>query len=294
MNEVSSPFVEAATYGCLYLSAIFLWVPKMDRIQLWVVALGFSILFGLAGTTLNSVSLLVMAALVLILYCLQNEKYPFLVRMLSAFALFIFGAGLMAHRSMGFDNLLVLNKVLISKDGIPFTLHLYYDQAVLGIFILGFLHERIVTRKEWFKMLKGMSWRAMIVILVVLYASYFFKYVHYDPKFPSSTLLFAVSNLFFICLAEEAFFRGFIQKYLCAVFGRIRFGNGFSILVAASLFGIGHFPGGWHYIILATIAGVGYGWIYYRTQRIEASILTHFTLNMLHFFFFTYPALAKH
>ena len=38
--------------------------------------------------------------------------------------------------------------------------------------------------------------------------------------------------------------------------------------------------------------GLGYGWVYLRTERIEASILTHFLLNCIHFVFFTYPALA--
>jgi len=40
------------------------------------------------------------------------------------------------------------------------------------------------------------------------------------------------------------------------------------------------------------VAGIGYGWAYRRTGRIEASILTHFSLNSLHFLLFTYPALA--
>jgi hypothetical protein len=47
------------------------------------------------------------------------------------------------------------------------------------------------------------------------------------------------------------------------------------------------------YVALATIAGLGYGWIYQRTGRIEASILTHFALNAVHFFAFSYPALQR-
>jgi hypothetical protein len=45
-------------------------------------------------------------------------------------------------------------------------------------------------------------------------------------------------------------------------------------------------------IVLATIAGVGYGWIFWRTNRIEASILTHFLVNTTHILCFTYPARA--
>ncbi|MCI5120133.1 MAG: CPBP family intramembrane metalloprotease [Candidatus Electrothrix sp. AUS4] len=53
-----------------------------------------------------------------------------------------------------------------------------------------------------------------------------------------------------------------------------------------------HYAGGVTYIVLATVAGLGYGWTYLRTEQLEASILTHFLLNCIHFVFFTYPALA--
>jgi len=55
---------------------------------------------------------------------------------------------------------------------------------------------------------------------------------------------------------------------------------------------LAHYMGGNNYILLATVAGVGYGWVYRHTGRIEASILTHFSLNSLHLLLFTYPALA--
>ena len=63
--------------------------------------------------------------------------------------------------------------------------------------------------------------------------------------------------------------------------------------VAAGLFGLVHAGGGPTYVVLATLAGVGYGWVFLRTGRIEASILTHFALNAVHFLGFTYPALAR-
>ncbi len=46
-------------------------------------------------------------------------------------------------------------------------------------------------------------------------------------------------------------------------------------------------------IVLATIAGVGYGWMFWRTNRIEASILAHFLVNTTHILCFTYPALSN-
>ena len=63
------------------------------------------------------------------------------------------------------------------------------------------------------------------------------------------------------------------------------------LLIAGALFGAAHYAGGGPAVVLATIAGIGYGWIYWRTNRIEGSILAHFLLNTTHIVFFTYPAL---
>ncbi len=83
-----------------------------------------------------------------------------------------------------------------------------------------------------------------------------------------------------------------MQKYLMQGLSKIRYGDALAIAVAAVLFGLRHYMGGINYILLATVAGIGYGWAYRHTGRMEASILTHFSLNSLHFLLFTYPALA--
>ena len=63
-------------------------------------------------------------------------------------------------------------------------------------------------------------------------------------------------------------------------------------LIGALLFGVAHIAGGLHYVILATVAGLGYGWVYHKTQRVEACILLHVLLNTVHILFFTYPAIG--
>jgi membrane protease YdiL (CAAX protease family) len=92
-------------------------------------------------------------------------------------------------------------------------------------------------------------------------------------------------------VAEEAFFRGFVQKGLENSLERFRYSSFLAFITASVLFGVAHFMGGLRYVFLATLAGLGYGWVYQQTKRIEASILTHFSLNSVHFLFFTYPAL---
>jgi hypothetical protein len=130
-------------------------------------------------------------------------------------------------------------------------------------------------------------------MLLLLTLSLGAGYVRFDPKFPAETWLWLGVNLGFTCMAEEALFRGFIQAQLQRGWRNQPGGRWLALGLAAGLFGLAHAAGGAAYVALASVAGVGYGWIYQRTQRIEASILTHFALNAVHFFFFTYPALQN-
>jgi membrane protease YdiL (CAAX protease family) len=130
------------------------------------------------------------------------------------------------------------------------------------------------------------------VLAVVTACALALGHVRFDPKWPAILPHFAWANLLFTCTAEEALFRGLIQRELQgdARGGRVRTSAG--LVVASVLFGAAHFAGGASLVALATLAGLGYGWIFWRTNRIEASILTHFTVNLTHLLLFTYPARA--
>jgi hypothetical protein len=277
------------------LAVVLLWAPTFKKNPLWPVALLTSVVCGLVSQRIDFIGLVFILILACSTLCLNNKKISITVRVLSTFVLFTLGLGLGlagVHLLPGFQNLRVLNNVHISSNGIPFSLYLNFDKTVVGIFILGILHQRITTKAEWREMFKAMVPRALLVIFIVAILSFAFKFVWFDPKLVPSLPIWAVTNLFFVCLAEEGFFRGFIQKYLCLILRPVSYGNAIAIILSSILFGLSHFMGGTRYVILATIAGLGYGWIYWRTQRIEASILTHFSLNLVHFLFFTYPALA--
>jgi len=68
---------------------------------------------------------------------------------------------------------------------------------------------------------------------------------------------------------EEFLFRGLLQNLLTRWLGP-RAG----LVIASIIFGLAHLPDP-RYVLLATIAGVAYGWVYFRTQRITASAITH-------------------
>ena len=293
MYLITNQLTTLLTYIFLYLTVIFLWVPHFKRLPLWSLMLGVSILFGLTSKRIELISVVFILLLACFAYFLQNIKISLIVRILSAVGLLILGCGLALHIVPGFHNLQVLDKVKISEDGILFSLYLNFDKTIVGIIILGILHQLITTKNEWIKMYKGMIPRALVLIMIIASLSILFHYVRFDPKLPSSLLIWSCTNLLFVCVAEEGFFRGFIQKYLCLVFQNIKYGNLLAISIASILFGLAHYAGGVLYVLLAFIAGMGYGFIYFRTKRIESSIITHFLLNLIHFLFFTYPALAS-
>ena len=119
------------------------------------------------------------------------------------------------------------------------------------------------------------------------------NYVRFDPKIPPYLWLWMLSNFFIVCMAEEAFFRGFVQKELSIFLQSTKGGQWLAIIVGAISFGLLHYSGGPIYIALSTVAGIGYGYAYMKSQRIEAAMLTHFLVNLTHILLFSYPALAR-
>jgi membrane protease YdiL (CAAX protease family) len=104
---------------------------------------------------------------------------------------------------------------------------------------------------------------------------------------------FLVVNLLFTCIAEEAFFRGFLQDRLEKSLKYTRSGRIIAVFCSGLLFGMVHVSGGMQYMLLATLAGLGYASTYAIASRVEAPIIAHFSLNAIHFVGFTYPHVLR-
>lgn len=192
-----------------------------------------------------------------------------------------------------FPRVPVVQGVVLSPDALPWSLGLGFPKVVAGIFILGILHQdRVVSWRELGDVLKRVAPVFLVTAAAVMACVLLLGYVRFAPKWTPLFLWWAVANLFFTCLSEEAFFRGFLQRELAALGPNRRLSAIAALVIVAILFGAAHLGGGWKYALAATIAGLGYGWAYHRTQRIEGSMAVHFSLNATHFLLFTYPALA--
>jgi len=221
------------------------------------------------------------------------SRLAFIWRSLSAVAVLLFGAALGLALLPGFPRTLLFSGVHLRPDALPYAVALGFPKVCGGILIFGMLHEeRVRSWRELGVVLARAAPIFLLMALVVMLLTLALGYVHFEPRWTPLFWVWAPINLFFTCLSEEAFFRGFVQRELARLgTNRVRSAL-IALLVASLLFGVAHLAGGWKYALAATLAGIGYGYAYQRSQRLEASMAVHFALNATHFLLFTYPALA--
>lgn len=197
--------------------------------------------------------------------------------------------GLALHQLPGFHNLLLFQDVRLTPDSAPYSLPLNFDKTAAGLLVLALCCPPPMRWPDLVPALRRSVLPIGVLLLVILAVSMAAGYVRWHPKWRLEFLPFAVVNLLSTCLAEETFFRAFLQQRLTQCWQNRRYGVPAAILVSSLLFGLAHAASGPAYVALASVAGVGYGTVYYRSGRIEMSMLAHFTLNATHFLLFTYP-----
>jgi membrane protease YdiL (CAAX protease family) len=191
----------------------------------------------------------------------------------------------------GFPRTTLTAAAPLTPGALPYGIGLGFAKVAPAILLLGLINTaRVRSWAELGAVLRRAAPIWLITVGAVIALTVGLGFTRFEPKWTSLFLLFAVTNLFFTCLSEEAFFRGFLQHEIARVkaAGMVPLAIGLS----AVLFGLIHFAGGWKYVLAGIVAGLGYALVYHRTQRIEAAMAAHFGLNAVHFLLFTYPALA--
>lgn len=173
----------------------------------------------------------------------------------------------------------------------PYSMVFAIQSYLVGLFYLWFSQHTLLDSKGWKSIVKDIWLPSIFCMLSLMGPAIYYQYVQIDFKPTNFYFLWAVHNLFFVCIAEEVIFRGMIQQYLMLHLQTIQGGRWLAIILAAFAFGLLHYKGGWIYIGLASLAGLFYGYAFMKTKKIEASILVHFIVNSVHFLCFSYPAL---
>jgi len=270
------------SFWILYLTVILLWLPYKHKDYLWFASLFFACAAGLRIGVLDFVALLPIITFGLTAYCFYKFYRHIPIRVISGLILFFLGFGLVLHYLPGFHNIKYYHDIYVSKDAYPVLLYLNFDKTVVGVFLIGFMRCAITKKQEIVETLKATLPRLLLVILIVALLALLLKIVSLELKFPSIIYMWALTHLLFISFAEEAFYRGFIQTEIAKSLHKIKYKNAISIAIASTLFGLSHYPAGLEFTLFSMVAGVGYGWVYLKTNRIEAAMLTHFSLNLTH------------
>ncbi|CDH18581.1 CPBP family intramembrane metalloprotease [Xenorhabdus bovienii] len=251
-----------------------------------IIAFSIAFLALIIGISTNVLTFPAVAALTVIAGLgtahVYLKKHP-TFRIITEVLLLISVVLLFMHYIPGFNNLKYLDKVQVGPLSAPFSMYFNFDKALIP-FILLFCMPSLFTRKPVAEAFPHV-WAALIVAIPALLGlatelGGLAVELHLPNWFPA----FVVANIFFVSLAEEALFRGYLQQKLSQLI------NPYLALVITSLiFGAAHFAGGSLLMIFATLAGLIYGLAWMWSGRLWVAVAFHVSLNLGHLLFFTYP-----
>lgn len=260
--------------GLLAITLGLFWFP-VPRKVIYVTA-GLSVAVGIYAGLLDPLAFLSLLLLFICSHLYFTKNRPLFLGIGLAILCWL----LSKNWILGFYNWQAIRNLRISDESLPFSLFFSYNKAFVGIALLLFLGPlkplRLLKdlKKNWFI--------PLLTIATLPLVALFFSHIHVNLKYHTVFPLWLFHNFFFVCMPEEALFRGFIQKELNEK-------PLLALLASSLLFGVFHAHWGATMLLLGTVAGLFYGWIWMRTERLEAPIALHLLVNICHFFFFTYP-----
>ncbi len=273
----------------IYLLTITSCLLFLKNKLYFLSTLALSLAIAFADGHLTGIGLVWLILLAVSLYCYQH--YSQLKDRLSWFwwgLCVLLGFALGLHILPGFNNLLYLENVQLHSNSRNFDIWFSFDKALFGILVFTVLLRSHLNRSlyDWRRMFSVMMPTLTIGLFITFSGALLLDVL--QPQLNISLLFWpwVLKNLFFTVIAEEALFRGLIQRQLNNYLSGLS-----SVVITALLFGFAHMAGGWQYALLASSAGFMYGYAYLKTGRIEAAIFAHLLLNIIHFNFFAYPAL---
>ncbi|MFV8801237.1 CPBP family intramembrane glutamic endopeptidase [Yersinia sp. LJYL362] len=271
-------------WGVLAASLLFLSINRV--LSLFLLALSLSIALYHSVLTLPSTAFLLLTLMVaLLLKKYRQQKWLAagleLLLVIAAVALFL-------HWVPGFNNLKVIDNVKVGPLSAGFSMYYNLDKALIPFILLACLPTLFVAKKH--HSVSRLGWLGLIVsvpaVLLLAVALGGLKVEMHTPVWIGS---FVMANIFFVCLAEEALFRGYLQQRLSQCIGSYP-----ALLLTALLFGAAHFAGGVLLMVFAALAGVIYGLAWLWSGRLWVAVAFHFGLNLMHLLFFTYPLYSAH
>ncbi|WP_038912081.1 CPBP family intramembrane glutamic endopeptidase [Dickeya dadantii] len=191
------------------------------------------------------------------------------------------------QQAPGFDNPKVLDNVYAGPKSAAFSMYFNLDKALIPFVLLAcmptlFSSSPVRSPGKW-------GWFLLVLAVpMLLWGAVLAGGLQLETHNPPWLWSFMLANLFFVSLAEEALFRGYLQQRLAGVMS-----PWLALAVSALLFGALHVSGGAMLMAFAALAGLLYGLAWMWSGKLWVATLFHFGLNLYHLLFFTYPMLQR-
>ena len=266
------------------LSVLFAWINHKHA---WFVAYALCLAISLYSGWLEPIALLALLVFACAVWVSTLRTHHYLTPFLKTFVI-VTTLVAAARLAPGFADFNLLENVQLSEDKGWGSLRFSAEKVSIGIFFLIAYRQYLCKTASDFTQALSSSLVPILLGCLIVYAmALAIGYATIDITITPLVLVWLFRNLFFTVIAEEAFFRLFIQQGLQ---DSIKSVNApiYAVIITALFFGLVHAYGGWQYWLLATMAGLLYGYVYMKTGRVESSIVAHSALNTGHFVFLSY------
>ncbi|AIR61869.1 CAAX protease [Cedecea neteri] len=207
------------------------------------------------------------------------------VRYVLEFLLVAASVALTIHVIPGFHNPKVLDSVSAGPQSAPFSMYYNFDKALVPFILLVVMKSLFVSEPK--SRPAKFGWILLVALIPgLLLLAVALGGLKIEPHSPQWLVQFLFANIFFVSLAEEALFRGYLQQRLSGFMPPVM-----ALIISAVIFGGLHFAGGPLLIIFAALAGLIYGLAWMWSGRLWVAVAFHVGLNMAHLLLFTYPVL---
>ena len=275
----------AVSIVALSLSMALLWAPYRYA---WAPCFAVFLVTGLYSSWITVHALFFMAIALSVIYAsIRVAEKRWRYGLNTAVVVLALVAGF--HIAPGFSVITLYENTVLSDKTAWSGLYFTADKPVFGLFLLLAYRDRLCRTISTFVAALKTTAPSMVVGISVVYAlALGLGYVEVDATASALVILWCLRNLFFTVIAEEVFFRGFVQHKLTEAIAH-RHAVWLSLAVTSVFFGAVHLYGGWQYALLAMIAGLMYGYVYVKSGRLEMAIVGHLALNTGHVLLLSYP-----
>ncbi|MCI5051536.1 MAG: CPBP family intramembrane metalloprotease [Simkaniaceae bacterium] len=290
-NFFSNHPIFLISYALMLLTFISFWIKR--TVWLWAPLLVLSF-----ATALNAriVSPFTIFVVVILLAChlLLHYELKWLAKFFLVIVTGVISLLLNWHLIKGFSDVVLARGAAHSIHSLPYDYIVNYGTPFIGVFILALNSKLIEKRSDWGKTAAMAIPYAIVSAVVLVLIGFGLKCIGYDFKFTPKIVIWAFFNLILQVIPEEAFYRDYLQKNLRELFPSF-WANVSIYLVIAFFFALTHFMTvpKLSFAILSFIASLLYSGIYQLSGRPEGSMMCRFIVNIVHFWFFTYPIIAQ-